>query len=308
MTNWCDMNHLLQLDPGVRQALDEGKAVVALESTVIAHGLPYPTNLESARSMEAAVRRQGAVPATIAVLDGRLRVGLDDAELEHLATANRIRKVSRRDLAVTIARGEDGATTVAATMTIAAWAGVDVFATGGIGGVHRDAAYDVSNDLPTLASVPVAVVCAGAKSILDLRATLEWLETWGVPVLGYGTDEFPAFYSRRSGLGVDVRVDSPQEAAAVIRAGRRLGLSGGTLVAVPIPEADALPPDKLEASIASAMAEAKARGIEGSASTPFLLKWVARQTEGASIKANVALLENNAAVAAQIAVALADVA
>ena len=300
------MNDLLQLAPEVRRALDEGRAVVALESTVIAHGLPYPTNLESARSMEAVVRREGAVPATMALLDGRLRVGLDDAELQHLATAKRIRKVSRRDLAVTIARGEDGATTVAATMTIAAWAGIGVFATGGIGGVHRDPACDVSNDLPTLASVPVAVVCAGAKSILDLRATLEWLETWGVPVLGYGTDEFPAFYSRRSGLGVDVRIDSPGEVAAIIRAGRRLGLPGGTLVTVPIPPQDELPLERVEAAIAAAMAEAQARGIEGSASTPFLLKWVARGTEGASIKANVALLENNAAVAAQIAVALAD--
>jgi pseudouridine-5'-phosphate glycosidase len=172
--------------------------------------------------------------------------------------------------------------------------------------VHRDPPYDISNDLPTLASVPVAVVCAGAKSILDLPATLEWLETWGVPVLGYGTDEFPAFYSRRSGLGVDVQVDSAQEAAAIIRAGRRMGLRGGTLVAVPIPHDDELPVEEIEASIASAMAEAKARGIQGSASTPFLLKWVARQSEGTSIKANVALLENNAAVAAQIAVALAE--
>jgi pseudouridylate synthase len=299
------MDDLLQLAPEVRRALDDGQAVVALESTVIAHGLPFPTNLESARSMEAVVRREGAVPATVALLDGRLRVGLDDAELEHLATAKRIRKVSRRDLAVTVARGEDGATTVAATMTVAAWAGIGVFATGGIGGVHRDPPYDVSNDLPALASVPVAVVCAGAKSILDLRATLEWLETWGVPVLGYGTDEFPAFYSRRSGLGVDVRVDSPGEAAAIIRAGQRLGLPGGTLVTVPIPPDDELPLEQIEASIASAIAEAQARGIEGSASTPFLLKWVARGTEGASIKANVALLENNAAVAAQIAVALA---
>jgi pseudouridine-5'-phosphate glycosidase len=284
------MDDFLQLDPEVRQALDEGKAVVALESTVIAHGLPYPANLETARSMEAVIRGQGAVPATIAVLDGRLCVGLADAGLEHLATA----------------KGEDGATTVAATMTIAAWAGIDVFATGGIGGVHREPPYDVSNDLATLASVPVAVVCAGAKSILDLRATLEWLETWGVPVLGYGTDEFPAFYSRRSGLGVDVRVDSPQEAAGIIRAGWRMGLSGGTLVAVPIPQDEELPVEEIEVSIASAMAEAKARGIEGSASTPFLLRWVARQTEGTSIKANIALLENNAAVAAQIAIALAD--
>jgi pseudouridine-5'-phosphate glycosidase len=298
----------LRLDPEVRQALDEGKAVVALESTVISHGLPYPANLETARLMESTVRGQGAVPATIALLDGQLCVGLDSADLEHLATAKRIRKTSRRDLAVTVARGEDGATTVAATMTIAGWAGIGVFATGGIGGVHRDPPYDISNDLPTLASVPVTVVCAGAKSILDLPATLEWLETWGVPVLGYGTDEFPAFYSRRSGLGVDVRVDSAQEAAAIIRAGRRMGLAGGVLVAVPISHDDELPAEEIEAFIASAMAEAQARGIQGSASTPFLLKWVARQSEGASIKANIALLEKNAAVAAQIAIALAEAA
>lgn len=300
------MNEFLQIDPEVRQALDGGRAVVALESTVIAHGLPYPTNLETARSMEAVIRREGAVPATIALLEGRLRVGLGSAELEHLATAKRIRKASRRDLAVALARGEEAATTVAATMTVAAWAGIGVFATGGIGGVHRDPPYDVSNDLPTLASVPVTVVCAGAKSILDLRATMEWLETWGVPVLGYRTDEFPAFYSRRSGLGVDVRVDAPGEAAAIIGAARGLGLPGGVLVAVPIPQADELPREQIEAATASALAEARARGIEGSASTPFLLKWVARETQGASIKANVALLENNAAVAARIAVAAAS--
>ncbi len=300
------MKNFLRLEPEVRQALDGGNAVVALESTVIAHGLPYPTNLETARSMEAAIRLQGAVPATIAILDGRLCVGLAGTELEHLATAKHIRKVSRRDLPVTVARGEDGATTVAATVTIAAWAGIGVFATGGIGGVHRDPPYDVSNDLPALASVPVVVVCAGAKSILDLGATLEWLETWGVPVIGFGTDEFPAFYSRRSGLSVGVRVDSPQEAAAIIRASRQMGLAGATLVTVPIPQEDELLPDQLEAAVGSAMAEARARGIEGSASTPFLLKWVARESEGASIKANVALLENNAAIAARIAIALAE--
>jgi pseudouridine-5'-phosphate glycosidase len=302
------MQRPLKVTDEVRQALGDGRAVVALESTVIAHGLPYPANLESARRMEAIVREQGAVPATVALLDGVLRAGLDADELEHLATARRIRKVSRRDLPVAVARGEDGATTVAATATIAAWAGIGVFATGGIGGVHRDPPYDVSNDLPTLASTPVAVVCAGAKSILDLRATLEWLETAGVPVIGYGTDEFPAFYSRSSGLPVDVRVDTAAEAAAIIDAGRRLGLPGGALVTVPLPAADELPADLLERAIDSALAEAQARGIEGSASTPFLLKWIGRQTGGASIKANVALLENNAAVAAQIAVALADMA
>jgi pseudouridine-5'-phosphate glycosidase len=278
--------------------------VVALESTVIAHGLPHPTNLEVARRMEQIIRQHDAVPATIAVLDGHLRAGLTGGELEYLATAQGIRKVSRRDLPVVVARGGNGATTVAATATIAAWAGIEVFATGGIGGVHREPPFDVSNDLPTLASVPVAVVCSGAKSILDLRATLEWLETAGVPVVGYGTSEFPAFYTRQSGLPVDARVDTPQEAAAIIRAGRHLDLPGGTLIAVPLPPADELPAEELEAAIAAALAEAQAQGIEGSASTPFLLAWIAQKTGGASRKANVALLENNAAVAAEIAVAL----
>ena len=298
---------MLHLSDQVRQALAEGQAVVALESTVIAHGLPYPANLETARRMEAIVRREGAVPATIAILDGQLRVGLGDADLERLAApAHRgsIRKVSRRDLPIVVAQGGDGATTVAATATLAAWAGIQVFATGGIGGVHRDLPFDVSNDLPTLASTPVAVVCAGAKSILDLRATLEWLETAGVPVIGYGSDEFPAFYSRRSGLKVDVRVDTPAEAAAIIRAQRRMGLPGGLLITVPVPAADELPADRLEAVIAAAHEEAHRRGIEGSRLTPFLLQWIAQQTEGASLRANLSLLENNAAVAARIALAL----
>ena len=288
----------------VRTALDTGQPVVALESTVVAHGLPYPANLETARQMEAAVRQHGAVPATIAVLQGRLHVGLTEPELEFLATARNIRKVSRRDLPVVVAQRADGATTVAATATIAAWAGIEVFATGGIGGVHRDAPFDVSNDLPTLASVPVAVVCSGAKAILDLPATLEWLETAGVPVVGYCTDELPAFYSRRSGLRVDTRVDIPQEAAAIIRAARRLGLPGGILVVVPVPEADELPAERVEPQIIAALAEARAQRIDGNAVTPFLLKWLAQETGGASLKANVALLKNNAAVAAQIAAAL----
>ncbi len=280
--------------------------MVALESSVIAHGLPYPANLETARRMEAIVHRRGAVPATIAVLEGQLRVGLADEDLEHLATAKGIRKVSRRDLPVVVAHGGDGATTVATTATIAAWAGIKVFATGGIGGVHRDPPYDISNDLPTLAATPVVVVCAGAKAILDLRATVEWLETAGVPVIGYGVDEFPAFYSRRSGLPVDARVDSPEEAAAIIHASTRMGLSGGMLITVPVPADDELPADQVEAAIASALEEAQARAIEGSASTPFLLRWIARQTDGASLKANIALLESNADVAAQIAVALSQ--
>jgi pseudouridine-5'-phosphate glycosidase len=300
------MNTLLHLSEEIRNGLASGQAVVALESTVISHGLPYPANLETARQMEEIVRQQGAIPATIAILDGQLRVGLADAELEHLATAKGIRKTSRRDLPIVVAQGEDGATTVAATAIIAGWAGIKVFATGGIGGVHREPPFDISNDLPTLASVPVAVVCAGAKAILDLGATLEWLETAGVPVVGYGTDEFPAFYSRRSGLPVDARVDTPEEAAAIIHAGHEIGLPGGLLITVPIPADEELPAERLEAAITAALAEAQARGIERSASTPFLLKWVARETGGASLKANVALLENNAAVAGQIAVALQE--
>lgn len=290
----------------VREGLETGRAVVALESTVIAHGLPYPINLETARQMEAIIRQQGAIPATIAVLGGVVRVGLTDAELEHLATAKTIRKASRRDLPILLAQGENGATTVAATATVAAWAGIPVFATGGIGGVHRDPPFDISNDLPTLASTPVAVVCSGAKSILDLRATLEWLETAGVPVVGYDSDEFPAFYTRRSGLPVDVRVDTPGEAAAIIHASRQMGLPQGILIAVPVPAEAELPAGQLEAALNSALSEAQARGIAGSASTPFLLRWIARETQGASLKANVALLENNAAVAAQIAIALAN--
>jgi pseudouridine-5'-phosphate glycosidase len=297
---------VLRLSDEIREAMDSGQAIVALESTVIAHGLPFPTNLETARAMEARVRQHGAVPATIAVLDGQLQVGLTGDELEHLATAKGIRKVSRRDLPIVVATGTDGATTVAATATIAAWAGIGVFATGGIGGVHRDPAFDISNDLPTLASVPVAVVCSGAKSILNLQATLEWLETAGVPVVGYGTAEFPAFYSRQSGLAVDVTVETPRDAAAIVRAGRQMGLPGGTLIAVPVPAEAELPAKRLESAIQAALAEAEARDIEGSASTPFLLRWIARYTDGASLKSNVALLENNARVAAQIAVALRE--
>jgi pseudouridine-5'-phosphate glycosidase len=300
------MRGLLRLSDEVQQTLQTGGAIVALESTVIAHGLPYPANLETAQRMEEIVCQHGAIPATIALLDGQLRVGVTGQELEYLATAKDIRKTSRRDLPVVVARGGDGATTVAATATIAAWAGIQVFATGGIGGVHREPPFDISNDLPVLASAPVAVVCAGAKAILDLRATLEWLETAGVPVIGYGTDEFPAFYSRWSGLAVDARVDTPCEAAAIIRAGQRMALPGGTVIAVPVPADEELPAGQLEEAIASALAEAREQGIKGSTTTPFLLARIERQTGGASLKANVALLENNAAVGAQIAVALAD--
>jgi pseudouridine-5'-phosphate glycosidase len=298
------MRSFLLVSDEVQAALDSGRPTVALESTVIAHGLPYPQNLSTARRMEEQIREQGAVPATIAILGGKLRVGLTDGELASLSQAKNCLKVSRRDLPRIIATGADGATTVAATASIAHWAGIRVFATGGIGGVHRGVPLDVSNDLPTLASVPVAVVCSGAKSILDLPATLEWLETAGVPVVGFGTDEFPAFFSRRSGLPVDVRVDTPEAAAAIIQAGARLGLGSGTLIAVPIPAADEVPSEVVEPAIAAALSAADARNVRGSALTPFLLGWLAKKTGSATLKANVALLANNAVAAGQIAVAL----
>ncbi len=300
------MGHILQVSEAVQSALLWGRPVVALESTVIAHGLPYPKNLETARAMEAMVRDRGATPATIAVLGGRLHVGLADAQLDLLATSEGIRKVSRRDLSIAVARGLDGATTVAATATVAAWAGIEVLATGGIGGVHRGPVPDVSNDLPTLASVPIAVVCSGAKSILDLRATVEWLETAGVPIIGYQCDEFPAFYTRKSGLPIDVRVDSPDGVAAIVRASQQMGLPGAILVTVPIPIDAELPADRVRAMVEPALAAAAGQQIEGGASTPFLLRWIAQKTKGASLRANVALLQNNAAVAAEIAVALAS--
>jgi pseudouridine-5'-phosphate glycosidase len=289
----------------VQQTLSDGRPVVALESTLISHGLPYPQSLETARMLEETVRAHGATPATIAVLGGIPRVGLDEGALAYLARSEDIRKVSRRDLPVVVARGGDGATTVAATMVLAAAAGIEVFATGGIGGVHRGQPFDVSADLPELEQTPVAVVCAGAKAILDLPLTLEWLETHGVPVLGYGTDSLPAFYTYSSGLPVDARVDTPQEAAEIIRAKRRLGLRGGILVTVPAPRKEALGRDVVEAAIQTALQDAGSEGIHGGALTPYLLARIAELTGGESIRANVALLKNNAAVAAQIAGALA---
>ena len=291
----------LDLHTEVEEALRAGRPVVALESTLIAHGLPFPTNLETAHRLEAVVRAEGATPATIAILGGRLKVGLTNAELEYLARSEDVRKVSRRDLPIVVARSGDGATTVAATMWIAARAGIEVFATGGIGGVHRGQPFDVSADLPELARTPVAVVCAGAKSILDLPLTLEWLETWGVPVIGYGTDEFPAFYTRSSGLPVDVRADNPQAVAEIIRAKRDLGLSSGVLIVAPVPAEAELPADVMEAAIAQALVAAETQGIRGKALTPFLLAHIAAATGGDSLRANVALLENNAAIAARIA-------
>ena len=318
----------LKIQPEIQEALSADLPVVALESAVIAHGLPYPQNLETAQALEQAVRENGAVPATIAIIEGEIRVGLTEADLERLATQKGVRKVSRRDLPIAVARGEAGATTVAATMCIAALAGIEVLATGGIGGVHRPVvssqmsvvrqtdeglttdywllATDISADLPELAQTRVAVVCSGAKAILDLPLTLEWLETHGVPILGYGTDEFPAFYSRQSGLPVDARVDTPEEAARIIRTKWELGLEGGVLVAVPVPEEAELPRELAEKAIEQAVAAAHERGITGKALTPFLLNQITYITEGRSMAANIALLKNNAAVAARIAGALRE--
>ena len=277
---------------------------VALESTVISHGLPYPQNLDLAREMEAIVRTQGAEARTVAVIAGALRAGLSESELLHLATADTVRKVSRRDLPIVVARKLDGATTVATTMWIAHRFGIQVFATGGIGGVHRGAGDDISADLQELAQTPVIVVCAGAKAILNLPATLEYLETYGVTVVGYGTDEFPAFYSRTSGLPVDVRCDSPQEVATLWQAKQALGLPGGLLVTAPIPAAAEIPAAEIEPAIEQAVAEAAARGLRSAEVTPFLLSRIGELTGARSLQANLALLKNNAAVAAQIAVAL----
>lgn len=290
-----------QIQPEVQKALDANSPLVALESALIAHGLPYPQNLETAQALEQAVRENGAVPATIAIIEGKIRVGLTGGELERLATQKGVRKVSRRDLPVVVAQGEDGATTVAATMCVAALAGIEVLATGGVGGVHRGQPFDVSADLPELAQTRVAVVCSGAKSILDLPLTLEWLETHGVSILGYQTDEFPAFYSRQSGLPVDARVDTPEEAASIIRTKWELGLEGGVLVTVPVPEEAELPRDLAEEAIERALTAAEEQGITGKALTPFLLNQIVQITEGESMAANIALLKNNAAVAARIA-------
>lgn len=295
----------LTIAPPVQEALDAGQPVVALESTVISHGLPRPHNYETARQMEAAIREAGAVPATVGLFHGQIVVGCNDDQLRTLAYAENIRKVSRRDFPIAIARRELGATTVAGTMIAAYLAGIQVFATGGIGGVHRGDADDVSADLPELAMTSVAVVCAGAKAILDLPRTLEYLETAGVPVLGYGTDTFPAFYAASSGLPVDTRVDSPAEAAAIIRAKWEMGLQGAVLVTVPPPADLALPAAEGEAAVEAAMRDASASGVTGKALTPYLLAQVSEITAGRSLEVNIGLLVQNARIAAQIAVQLA---
>ncbi len=288
----------------VENALAENRAVVALESTVIAHGLPRPQNLETARRLERIVREQGAVPATVAVLEGRLCVGLKDDELRRLAETDGVHKLSRRDLPLAVARKWNGATTVATTAWIAHRVGIKVFATGGIGGVHRGSLPDISADLPTLAETPLIVVCSGAKIVLDLSATREWLETYGVTVIGYECDEMPAFYSRRSGLEVDARVDSAQEMAAIFAARRQLQTNSALLLTVPVPSASEVPFDQLQSALEEALTAAQNAHIKGRELTPYLLSSMTRASGGATLKANIALLENNARIAADVALAL----
>ncbi|MBR5409649.1 MAG: pseudouridine-5'-phosphate glycosidase [Clostridia bacterium] len=299
----------LDLSPEVKAALEAGKPVVALESTIISHGMPYPQNVETAMNVERIIRENGAVPATVAIIGGRLKAGLTPDEIEYLGKqGTRVTKASRRDLAMLVSRGADGATTVTTTMMIAHMAGIRVFATGGIGGVHRGAetTMDISADLEELANTPVMVICAGAKAILDLPLTLEYLETHGVPVLGYGTEELPAFYSRHSGLRVDYRVDTPEELARAFWVQKELGLKGGMLVANPIPEEYSMDGTGINAAIDKAIEMMNERGIHGKESTPFLLATVKDLTGGESLESNIRLVYNNAALAAKTAAALKE--
>lgn len=300
------MNEFIQLSPEVAAARAQGHPVVALESTIIAHGMPWPQNLETARQVEDVIRAEGAVPATIAVIGGRIRVGLTDDELQQLAQAPDAMKLSRRDLPYAIATGRLGATTVAATMICAHLAGIEVFVTGGIGGVHRGGheSFDISADLQELARTPVAVVCAGAKSILDLTLTLEYLETHGVPVLSVGQDNFAAFFTPDSGLKADFRMDDAETQARFIRAKWALGLGGGVVVSNPVPAARAMPREEIDAITAQALAEADAQGITGKAITPFLLGRIKALTGGRSLATNIALVKHNAVVGARLARAL----
>lgn len=300
------MHNFLQILPEVAEAFTQNKPVVALESTVITHGLPYPDNVATAVQMQTAVREGGAIPATIAIIQGQVHVGLTDDELEYLGqlAGTAVRKCSRRDIPLAIGNKENGATTVAGTMILAHRAGIRLFATGGIGGVHRGHPFDISADLLELGRTPVTVVSSGAKSILDLPATREVLETHGVPIIGYGTDELPAFFARSSGLPVDIRLDTPEAVARVVQAHQQAGLQNGILVTVPVPEADACDPDMVETAIVQATQEADEQGIHGPASTPWLLRRVVQLTNGRSLQANTALLRNNGLVAATIARAL----
>jgi len=299
-----NLNPYLDIAPEVKEALESGKPVVALESTIISHGMPYPQNVETALNVERIIRENGAVPATIAIIGGRLKAGLSVGEITYLGKKGYdVTKASRRDLPVIVARGEDGATTVATTMIIAEMAGIRVFATGGIGGVHRGAetTMDISADLEELAQTPVMVICAGAKSILDLGLTLEYLETKGVPVIGYQTEELPAFYTRRSGFKVDYRLDTPAEIADAFRVKLDCGLVGGMLVTNPIPEEYSMDPDYINANISAAIKEADELGIKGKETTPFLLDKIQKLTGGSSLASNIQLVYNNAKLGAQIA-------
>ena len=301
------MNKHLVLSEKVKAALAEGRPVVALESTIISHGMPYPENVKTALACERIVREHGAEPATIAVIGGKLCAGLTQEQIEYLGSqGQKVSKASRRDLPVLVARKQDGATTVAATMIIAALAGIRVFATGGVGGVHRGAttSMDISADLEELAHTPVAVVCAGAKAILDLGLTLEYLETRGVPVIGFGTDELPAFYTDKSGFSLDYRMDTPEEVAAAIRAQRDIGFPGGMLITNPIPAEYAMRPEVINSAIDHALREADKQGIHGKAVTPFLLAEVTELTGGHSLQSNIQLVYNNVTLAAKIAAAL----
>jgi len=298
------MNKYLSIAPQVQEALDKGLPVVALESTILSHGMPYPENVEFSHKVEEVIRGEGAVPATTAIIGGKLKVGLTAEELEIMCKADGVGKVSRRDVATYLATGKTGATTVATTMMIAAMAGIKVFATGGIGGVHRGAelTMDISADLQELANTPVAVVCAGAKSLLDIPKTLEYLETMGVPVLGMGTEDFPAFYCRKSGCKVDCRVDTPREMAAILKTKWDLGLKGGAVIGNPIPQEYELDFDDMEKVITRALESAKKDNIHGKDTTPYLLAHIKDYTKGVSFASNLQLAYNNAKVAAQIAI------
>jgi len=300
------LKNYLDINPEVAKALEEGKPVVALESTIISHGMPYPKNVETALNVEKIIKDNGAVPATIAILQGRLKVGLTREEIDYLGQGKEVVKTSRRDIPFIVAKKLDGATTVATTMIIANLAGIKVFATGGIGGVHRGAqqTFDISADLQELAHTNVAVVCAGAKSILDIGLTLEYLETQGVPVVGFGTNELPAFYTRKSGFGVDYRVDSAEELASAVKAKWDLGLNGGLVIANPIPEQYQMDYETITNAINEAVKEAEEKGIKGKESTPFLLAKVKEITGGESLESNIQLVYNNAKVGAQLAVEL----
>ena len=294
-------NPNITLSPEIAHALNLGTPVVALESTVITHGLPRPQNLKLARDMEQQVRDHDATPATVALLDGEIRIGLSDKELTRLSESDSTLKVSHRDFATAIVKKKSGGTTVAGTMFIAQLAGIKIFATGGIGGVHKESSFDISTDLRALAEIPMIVVCAGAKAILDLPATLEYLETMGVPVVGYQTDEFPAFFSRESGLGVSVRLDSPKEIVDFARAHWKLGMRSAILVTNPVPETEAISKSEMEPMILKASIEAIKQGIHGQKLTPFLLSRISELTEGKSLRTNLALLLNNARLAARLA-------